>query len=324
MKVVKFLETRIDISNINDMFCSDYNLMIINLLKKKFNNRCYKSVYILDILEIINRSNLNCKSKSLDGYVYMDVQFKALCLLYETGEIIHNCKIVQILSKNVILAKSEYCSIQIKNPTKIDIFKENDEIPVIVNVSRYQLFDTEIAISAIPLMPMFKDSLIFTVSNTELSVENKEETPFSELMIEISTIEKDIQKFDKKAIKFFVELLYPYKKYKSYKKNTETLTLKDLKNIKEGDRLYIGDRYLNEDIYYRYSEGSNPPNLSDSTDTTNADITEIQISLPEIQRKLIYEYKKDLTILLEFLQEYNIDKIKKHSILWQVYNSLKN
>lgn len=160
MKVTKLIETRVDIVNVADMFCSDYNLMVINLLKKKFNGRCYKSVYILDVLELVNRSDIKCKNRSLDGYAYVDVQFKVSCILYENGEIIHNCKIVQILSKNVILAKSTYCSIQIKNPTNIDIFKEGDEIPVIVNDSRYSLFDTEIAISSIPLIPVAKNYVL--------------------------------------------------------------------------------------------------------------------------------------------------------------------
>jgi DNA-directed RNA polymerase subunit E'/Rpb7 len=316
MKVIKFLETRVDITNINDMFCSDYNLMIINLLKKKFNNRCYKSVYILDILDIINRSSLNCKAKALDGFVYIDVQFKALCLLYEKGEIIHDCKIVQILSKNIILAKSAYCSIQIKNSTKVDIFKENDEIPIIVNTVRYNLFDTEVAISATPLIPIFRDPIVYVIDSNK-NKEHEAESLYKENKDEINNLEKDISKFDKKAIKFFTDIMYPFKKYKSYKKNVDVLTLKDLDKIAEGDILYIGDRYLNEDIYYRGSK---------SFDISSLDLQdplEILIPLHEMQNKLIFEYKKDLTTLLEFLQEYSIEKIKKNSILWQIYNSLK-
>lgn len=290
--------------------------MALNLLKKKFINRCYKSVFILDILEIVNRSGLNCKAKALDGNVYLDVQFKALCLVYENGEIVHNCKIIQILSKNVILAKSEHCSIQIKNPTKIDIFKENDEIPVIVNVSRYPLFDSEISISSIPLIPTFKNSVIYVVDSNTAPIES-DSKEMESLLDEIKDIKKSIEKYDKKAIKFFVELLYPYKKYKSYKSLGDVLSIQDLSKLNDNDNIYISDRYLNDDSYYKF-----PANF----DVEKLDLLEAiktTISLGELKFKLIFEHKKDLTTLLEFLQEYNIEKIKKNSIIWQIYNSLK-
>ncbi len=315
MKVIKLMETRLVINDINDMFCSNYDVMVLTLLKKNFNGRCYKSAYVLDIIKIITRSDLKCKSKSLDGYVYLDVQFEALCMLYENGEIIHNCKIVQILSKNVILAKSEHCSIQIKNPTKIDIFKEDDEIPVIVNDSRYPVFDTEISISSIPLIPTYMTPIIYIITSSDMDGEQKEksETAFKE----IDALVSEIDKFDKKAVKFFIELLYPYKKYRSFKTHGTSLSLEEFNKIKEDDYVFISDRYLNEDLFYQFDKNFKSESLNIN------DLIEVNISLSEMHDKLIFERKKNLEILLGFLREYNIEKIKKNSILWQIYSSLK-
>jgi hypothetical protein len=315
MKVVKLMETRIVIDDITDMFCSNYDAMVLNLIKKKFNGRCYKSVYILDILRVITRSDLKCKNKSLDGYVYLDVQFESLCMLYENGEIIHNCKIVQILSKNVILAKSTHCSIQIKNPTKIDIFKEGDEIPVIVNDSRYPLFDTEISISSIPLMPTYTSPILNIIATSDMDAEHKEAS--ETLLSEIDALVEEVDKFDKKAVKFFVELLYPYKKYKSFKAFGDALTLEEFDKIKEGDLVFASDRYLNEDVFYKFRKDFDVKSFD------MGELIEVNISLKEMHDKLIFERKKNLEVLLGFLREYNIEKIKKNSILWQVYSSLK-
>ncbi len=300
MKIIKHLETRIDISDVNDMFCNNYNDMILNLLKKKFKNKCYKSVYILDIIEIIRRSKLHCKSKNLNGESYVDVQFSAECLIYEKGEIIHNCKIIQITERDIILAKTTFCAVHIKNITKLDIFKESEEMPVIVKAVRYNLFDTEIAISGIPLVPIPRDLTKFRITNNEL-IEDVKETKY------IMDLEKKISNFNNKAVKFFRDLIYPHKKYEDYKKIAERVKIKDFINLQINDIVFMGDKYLDEDIFYKY--------LNDDAD--------IDITKQELYEKVLIEYKKDLHNMLGLLENYDINKIKKSATLWKVYNSLK-
>src|SRR4051812_26980532 len=114
MRVIKYLETRIDIDDITDVICADYNLMILEQLRKKYNGRCFKSVYILDILSIVRRGRILCKAKDLDGGMYVDIIFEASCQVYEKGEIIQKCQIIQIGDGGIFLAKSEHCFIKIK------------------------------------------------------------------------------------------------------------------------------------------------------------------------------------------------------------------
>ena len=307
MKIIKYLETRLNITNNNDIFCTDYENMIISLLKKKFINRCYKSVYIIDILSILRRGNINCQAKSLDGGLYVDVQFKAECIVYEKGEILQNCKVVQVTDKDIILAKSKHCSIQIKNIMKIDIFKENDEIPIIVQATRYNLFDTEIAISSIPLVPIVELNINYKI--TESTLDKSDFTEDQEEEIVIKELEKKISEFNNKAVKFFVELIYPYKSYKDYKKIANKTKISNYSSVKVNDVVFIGDKYLNEDIFYIYNNNDNEG--------------DIEISKQELYYKIILDYKKRLCNLLGFLENYDIEKIKNNATLWKVYNSLK-
>lgn len=152
MKIKKIYEVRLDIET-KHMFSPDIDATIIYLLNNKYNNKCFKSFYILSVTKIIKRGSITCKNKVLDGTMYVDVMFEAEGIIYEKNEIIHKCKIIQIGNNNIIHAKSEYASIQIRNITNIDIFKENDEIPVIVNLVRYKMFLSEVTISAIPFIP---------------------------------------------------------------------------------------------------------------------------------------------------------------------------
>jgi hypothetical protein len=292
------------------------------MLKKKYNNICYKSVYILDILEITRRGNITCKNKELNGSVYVDVQFKADCLIYEKNEIIHNCKIVQISDKNIILAKSQHCAIQIKNVSKMDIFKQNEEVPVIVHATRYNLFDTEISVSAIPFVPIPKEIILYRIKPSE-TVEDL----CSDIKDELKEIEKlnnEISKFPPKAIKFFTELIYPFDKYYKYTQ-CEKLDIvefvKSFDSVQDDDIIFTGNRYLNEGIIYRVKSADK--SAVKSLDKSLEDATEIEITKAALYDRVVFEYKKDLFTLFEFLENYNVDRIKKNSFLWTMYKNLK-
>lgn len=301
MRIIKHLETCLDIIDVNDIFCIDYRQMLLNMLKKKFVGRCYKSVYILDIIDITKRSSIDTCSKSLNGNCFVNVEFKADCIVYEKGEIIHNAKIIEI-NDAVILAKSEYCSIQIKNITNIDVFKVEQQIPIIVSAVRYSIYDTEISVTSITLIPVFKDIKYYKVIGSTFT-ENKED------LIEIDELRAKLKAANSRAVKFFVDLLYPYKKRITYK-NTSALSIKDFAKVKEGDLVFVGERYLGDDTYYKATE-------------TDQDSVEFEIQSQELYDILLSETKKDLYTLLGFLDTYDITAIKNLSILWSIYVSLK-
>jgi len=110
MKIKKIYEVRLDIET-KHMFSPDIDATIIYLLNNKYNNKCFKSFYILSVTKIIKRGSITCKNKVLDGTMYVDVMFEAEGIIYEKNEIIHKCKIIQIGNNNIIHAKSEYASI---------------------------------------------------------------------------------------------------------------------------------------------------------------------------------------------------------------------
>jgi hypothetical protein len=91
----------------------------------------------------------------LDGEAYVDILFEVSGIVYEEEEIIHNCKIIEIINDSMI-AKSEYASIQIKIINNITVFKKGEEIPIIVKKVAYKPFENGIAIVAIPFVPIIK------------------------------------------------------------------------------------------------------------------------------------------------------------------------
>lgn len=314
MKVEKVLEVRLDINDTNHMFSQNYDNLFLDLLKQKYNKRCYKSILITDIIKILKRSNIYCKSKVLDGSLYVDIQFLASGIIYEQEEIIHNCKIVQIHSNGIMHAKSPYAAIQISNIEGMNIFKENEEIPVIVNRVKYNLFEDEITVLAFPLIPV-KKKVIFYKSNSGVSNLNAESIQIlhqiSELLSDINKLKKD----NKDSYDFFLSLLYPYKKQITLKADTEIINADLFKKIDNkiitNSYSYLVDNfvYLINDTVYKNSFSDTPI---------------IEIPFDELVLRILYDYKKNIIMFKDFINNYNTkEKIKNNSHIWSVFNMLK-
>lgn len=321
MQIKKILETRIDVTNINDMFCADYNKNIIQILKTKYNKKCFKSIYILDILRITHRSKLNCKSKVLDGTTYIDVSFEVLGIIYEKGDIIHNSKIIQINNNGTMHAKSEYASIHIKNIDGLVVYKELEEVPVLVNMTRYNIFESEVSVSAIPFVPIIKKSIIYELTNNatddQLVISEYFDMNANTLLENNIT---EISKKNKAVHKFFVDLIYPYKAIKKIDYGTSTLiSLENLNKHKAGDLLYRPDSSLVDKNYYILNESD-----INKINKLYPDTTILKIGCNEYKIFLLNEYYKKLSMFYEFVLIYDTpEKIKEKGQFWSLYNVFK-
>lgn len=298
MIVTKVIEYRIDIQDINSIFTADHDKLILKILNNIFLNKCYKSIYITAINRIIRRSKILCKNKVLDGTMYVDVMFEVTGIIYESGEIIHGCKVIQISNNDTIHADSKIAAVQIK--TSVNIFKVGDIISVIVHAVGYKLFSKKIAVLATPLVPTEKPLTIYKVNKDEYiipKIENKLK-PYTK---------------NKTVYNFFRDLLYPYKKYKDYSKiyTCKKNTLDNLDKIQNEDLIIRPDLYLDDDGYYVLDEM--PDNIP---------VVEIQYS--DLCKYLIHSYEKSSQILIDFIENYNTpDRIKEVSHLWSMYQQLK-
>jgi hypothetical protein len=310
MIVTKLLESKLDIVDTNIIFCTNHNEMLLKLLRDKYNKRCFKSTFIINIERIVRRSNICCKGKVLDGTFYVDVLFEASCLVYEKGDIIQKCKIVEITDKK-ISAKSEFASLSVVNTTNIDIFKENEEIPVIVSLVRYMIFDTEVSISAVPLVPIPKDIVLFKLEEEKGGANDIVDN----IIKDIVALKTRLGKCDKRVSKFFRELIYPYNTYKNYAKlyKCDKCAIKDISKLREGSIVFMGDKYLDEDIFYTCKS---PKDIPDKEALT--------VPVADFAVRFLLDCKKNLTHLVEFAETYKeLADIKASSHIWKMYNMLK-
>jgi DNA-directed RNA polymerase subunit E'/Rpb7 len=329
MLIVKVLETRIDLHDINDMFCADYNKNILEKLKIQYVGKCFKSVLILDILKIIRRSSPMSKNKVLDGSVYIDISFEVSGVVYEKEEVIHNCSIIQINDNGTMHAKSDHASIYIKNSKELAdllIFKKMDKIPVIVMASRYQIYDTEISISAVPLIPILKKSIIYKIvdyADKSDKSDDSDKYDYSDKNIKkivdldsIKMLESDLLKASKNKTIYnsFRKLLYPLKEYKKVKTGSvKNISVEGFSGLKVGDLVYKPIDYLDDATFLILGNNHKIEGI------------ELEIEKSELEIKLFNDYYKNMITLLDFCQVYDTaDKVKELNKVWSLFNSLKH
>jgi hypothetical protein len=221
-----------DINDPNDMFSENRDEMLINKLTEKFVGTCYNSCFIIKINKIIRRSYIYMKD-TLDGDSQSSIMFEVDALVYLKNEILNGCTIVKKEPNGVIHAKSEYGGIQINITRNLDIFKEQDVVPVIVRRVGYNINQPEITIKASPFIPM-NEPLIYYRSTgvlTDNQIEN-----ISEIIKQINANESALLKLsanNKKIIKFFVNLLNEKSQINKKLGKIEKISMTDIKHLSD-------------------------------------------------------------------------------------------
>ena len=84
------LECVITLNDPNNILSKDRNNIILNILKEKFEGKCYSSCYILNVNKILRRSLIYC-NENLDANFNINIVIKRsgtpffnifVCLLY--------------------------------------------------------------------------------------------------------------------------------------------------------------------------------------------------------------------------------------------------
>jgi hypothetical protein len=320
MLIKKVLECRLDIKDITFILCADYNQKILDTLTYMYMKKCFKSIFITSINKIIKRGEVMCKNKTLDGSCYIDVTFEVSGIVYEKGEVIHGCTVLQINNNGTIHLKAEHASIYLKNVDGMMIYKVDDEIPVIVNICRYNIYESEISVSAIPFIPIKKNRTIYSITEniSDIGTINFNFKELEKLESNINYIKKN----NKSVYKFFHDLIYPYKEYpiKSDKKlggEQMEINKDNLMSLDKDNMVYLPDCYLDD----------NNITILNTNDTNdfNTDIPILQVEKSEFIIHVLNAYHKRLLTFHEFLTNYDTtEKIKAKSAIWNLYNLLKS
>lgn len=315
MFIKKVLETYIDITNPINIFSGDIEKMLIDKLHEKFVNKCYMSCLIIKINKIIKRSYIYMND-TLEGDCNINIMFEVDAIEYIKNEIITGCKIIKKESNGIVLAMSKYAGIQINIPDNLSIFKEGDDIPVIVKMVRYNINQTSISILATPFMPNTEPIIYYKIIDT---LSKPEENIIKSLLSQINNEELTIQNIDsnsKKIYSFFNNLLSNKSQEIDYKKlfseKSSEFKISNILNIKSGI------------VFNNGLDFSNPVIINITDYKNNSDEKLIEESAFIAFSTILTNHLCNLQSINGFIKYYpKIENIKKNKNIWQLYSSMK-
>ncbi len=210
MIINKIFDVKLNINNINIIFSKDINAVILDLIDKKFTNKCYLEVYILKINKILNRSLIQTDQSDLNGLLFVCIQFEAECISYSNGEVILEMNIKNIINNSVSLT-NEYCNGIIKMKKNIPNFIKGQNIPIKVGKAKFDPGSDKINVNACPFIPLVDKQVYYKL--TLISDNTKEKLNDIILMInnEEELKKKILENKDNKW-EYFSNMIYPFNK----------------------------------------------------------------------------------------------------------------
>lgn len=318
MIINKVFDIILNINNINEIFNKDINSTILNMVKQKYNGRCFLGVYIIDVNRILNRSLIESNQSSLNGSFNIFIQFEGKCILYSPNEIIFNMEVKDTIN-NIISCTSKNISAIIKL-NKIDYnLKKGQIIPIIVGKFKCITGSDVIQINSYPFVPIVNNKKVFYKIG-ELSEDNI--TKLNEFVQNYINVEEELKNNILSNInnkwQYFKELMYPFKTNKTdeiiNEKNTKYI---DLINLKE----------MNNSIIYLNNEVDLSKRLINVYNTEN-EINNITEYIKEDDFVVIYDILKKYYLYLQSINQlatiYNTnEKIQQNENIFNLYIKYK-
>jgi hypothetical protein len=341
------LECVITLDDPNIILSKNRDTMILNILKEKFEGKCYSSCYILNVIKIIRRSLIYC-NENLDANFNVNISFEAKVIVYQVNEIINNCEIIKKEQSGIIHGKTEYGGVQLNIQQNMAIFNTGEKTPIIVKNLRYNINQTEISILAIPFIPIEYDVIFYKTTN-DLASDDYDK--LKKLTEQIGELDNQIKKLDNQKLKifnFFKDIIinYKLKDGKLFDKFIKDLTTDNkLQKIIKDHTTTVINGLLNElkttksnDYILFKNYNSYDSNYCNKIDLSNLDEDDILLfnsemnlnmviiseSMYKILELYLHENMRNKQTLLNFVDSYPTFKdVEKSKNIWKLHLLLK-
>ena len=323
MIITKIFETGITIDDPFIMYSNNVDNEIMNLLRKYFVNVCYKSCYVLEIIRIIKRSRLEAHIDT-SGDMFVCVVFEAKVIVYQPNEIIADATIVNKDSSGGVQCTTDKCAIDVAPSKALNMFNNDDKIPVSCTKLRYMYRMNKISTIASLFRPVVnRDPVVFKCSTEGTAIDP------TTLIKDYSDLVRQIESGKDERTEFFVKLLYPYPKGQT---PDYVLQLKASGILNKEDNVELVDFLSPETYKPGYYVLPDTLNLSTHTCYYIPFGTGMDTNLPNyvdetiqsVMETFVGEYLIYLSSIESLLNRYkSFDDMKKHQVLLKIFNKQK-
>lgn len=291
MIVTKVIESSLNL--VGDDMYSDLDTTCLKLLTEKYKGRNYKSCHIIEVVRILRRSRARML-ETLDGKASVDVQFEVRAIVYIFNEVIHECTVIAKHPDRIRL-KSPYAMIIIVDANSyMGVCEVSDVIPVRANKVRYAPGGTLITVKASPFLPVFSDRVVYKITGPGRSAYTGKEA---------EKIAAGWSDEEKKVVKFFSDLVYPYKK---------TAKIKDA--FVDADKIAEGYVYVSD-----MSPPSRGAHYIKEKDISEDDVV-VGRTAGEVREVVLRRFALHIAMMDGFRKTYpTIVHTKKYKSVWDMY-----
>lgn len=171
MIVEKIISTTIDSADPALLYSPNLTHSLLEQLRKRYVNMCFKHMLITEIKEILEHSPAILNNERNFGSAEFHISFACAGVTYDKYEVIPDAKIVEIQENGNMLLKTEYISAILKNDVRLNHYKVGDKVPVRVWQNRVKPYLKVISATVIPFTPLmeFMPAEVHIAENVDLS-----------------------------------------------------------------------------------------------------------------------------------------------------------
>lgn len=323
---------------------SSVDELILNILREKYENKCYIGGFVLDILGIIRRSQLKIMKELDDGTCSVSVLFETRSLIYDRGFIIPDMDVIEPRN-NILLAKKDNINARFNMDSDFVGLSSSCKIPVQVSVATYNPGHRNIVIMGEIYKPKI-NSKVYVINHSkkggyyysdmhmiddtdtiedinmidqmmdyyEGSGEDLQqlfEIPeaIQSMMETINEYNDKIKNLDSNIVNYFCSIMYPFKNVKK----VDSIKLSEIiSHIKEGKELPPMRKSPNINI------------LSGSLEIIKENIDDyevINVDYNTFMRKMLGKHINNLNFIHSLATSYStMEEIKSNNAVWRIYN----
>lgn len=303
------LELNITIKDINAIYSTNYETMLLDHAKLLYEGKCRGGQYVRRIIRLVRRSLPNLIRRDLHAKVRVYIVVEAEVVRYDQYDIITGVTVQKVIPAGKIgnVGMLECRSDHIVALMKIygDEFKVGDVIPIRVGQSMYKIGSTHVLVNGYPFVPYVPERIYVNLSRMTTSSDQYYETMIKPL------IDRELKRknqLDQDRWNQFSKLLHPYK--------TESTTPDNMVSILDASAFHNGIVSIDSTVNMSELKLSTvvvPPELTATTETPMATLT-----------RLGFRFVKWLEVLNDLTELYGTDAQRnKINHIWQLYEEHK-
>lgn len=307
------LELNISIKDINAIYSTNYEQMLMDHAKLMYEGKCRYGQYIKSIDRLVQRSLPNLIKRDLDAKVRIYIVVEATVIRYDQYDFITDMIVTKVIQAgkignfDMIECKNDHVIALMKVKKGVEDFKLNDKIVIRVGQSMYRIGNTHILINGFPFLSYVPEPVCFSIKSI-----NQEEKDYymktTAPLLQRELARKD--KLDQKKWKMFSELLHPYKKEQSA--NAQSIDLLDL------------DKFQNGHFAINYNVNMTSLKCEKIDNKAAASTIVINENAKFALTRITYPFIKYLEVVNNLAEAYATDDdFNKVDYLWNLYKESK-